>query len=259
MVIPDPVIPEVAPQPEAIEHLSGMVWNHDYWGNNTPIYDDETMTINVTNYSDGEVKYRSDWFTVSEGVYAMELSTAGTFADAELLIEERDTNGNIAYHSTLFGTEGTMSKTFTLAQESDISILIKLKNNGTLTINHISFTANDEEENGDTQVTSLTFATGEATGYGDEIIESQKDVFAFGEDIHFGVTADVDTSHTWRIEVWHDGNFWWGQDSSARNSQNHSFHSLIQTTHLSGTYTFKIFLDTGEGLEYVGEKNVDAN
>ena len=77
----------------------------------------------------------------------------------------------------------------------------------------------------------LIMNTGTSTNYGDGMIENLKDQFTVGEDVHFGISANVTVSHAWRIEAWHDGNFWWGQDSAMQNATTHSFlftHSICK-------------------------------
>lgn len=104
--------------------------------------------------------------------------------------------------------------------------------------------------------TNLTLVTGTVIGYRDGIVEGQIDNFNLNDTIHFGVFADVTISHTWRIEAYYNGNLWWGQTLENREALDHSFYFLNQTVTITGTFTFKVFLDAGNGLEQIDEKNI---
>ena len=247
---------------DTVNYLEYLSWNIDGWGqaHDVAIYNYNPLEIIVSNFTGGEAKFRSDWFTLEAGAYDINLQTTGGFTNAELLIEEDD-NGSISYHSTWLGSAGETNTTLTISGQREISVVLKLKSSGTLTVNNISLTGenNNNSNSSLNNYSNLTLATGTAIGYGEGIVEGQKDDFNLNETIHFGVFADVNVTHTWRIEAYHDGNLWWGQTSEERDSLNHSFYSLNQEVTVVGTYTFKVFLDTGDGLELIGEKSVTAN
>ena len=265
-----PISEEEQPFPEptnpAYDYLENVNWNVDGWGqaNDVGIYSYDPLQMEVSNFTGGEAKFRSDWITLDAGSYDINLQTSGNFTNAELLIEEDD-NGTISYHSAWLGSPGNTTLNLNLSGTRDISVVLKLKSSGTLTVNSISLMGEGAGNEGDEgnpgnsdNYANLTLATGTAIGYGGGTVEGQTESFQINDTIHFGVFAEVNVPHTWRIEMYHNNGDdpWWGQDSDSRDALAHSFHSLNQEVSTTGTFTFKVFMDIGNGFEYVGEKSI---
>jgi hypothetical protein len=185
---------------------------------------------------------------ISYGVYHYTV----VFSSGEISAEAMNANGEIVYNATASFPNLDITK----VTELKYWVYTTSDNNSWMKNLTFSFLRDDQEEVSVNNYSNLTLATGTAIGYGEGVVENQTDDFNVNDTIHFGVFADVTVPHTWRIEAYHNNDFWWGQNSDSRGALNHSFHSLNQEVTVSGTFTFKVLLDTGNGFEEVGEKSV---
>jgi PKD repeat protein len=224
-------------------------------------------TGTAIGYGDGTVEGQTDSFNVGDTIYF------GVFADVDVSHAWRIEvyqNGSLWWGQDSNSRDSLDHSFYSLNQEATVSGDYTFKvflggefvDEKSVVVGEDSGGSNPDPEpdpNTDPDTDNyfnLTLATGTAIGYGDGTVEGQTDSFNINDTICFGVFAGVDTAHQWRIEAYHNDDFWWGQDSDQRESSNHSFHSLNQEVTTSGTFTFKVFLDTGDGLAPIAEKSI---
>ncbi|MEA2007372.1 MAG: PKD domain-containing protein [Patescibacteria group bacterium] len=88
---------------------------------------------------------------------------------------------------------------------------------------------------------------------------NQKSTFNLGQYIHvLSRATEINVNHKWKIDIFHEDNYWWTMESPQRTATDDDFFSFSQEGHTAGTYTFKVHLITIDDSQLHWLQNVDA-
>lgn len=94
---------------------------------------------------------------------------------------------------------------------------------------------------------------------------NSKSVFHLNEDIYvLAEINEVSVDHRFKIEVYHDSIFWWANADESTSFTDvegvwgQSYDTLSQLAEEEGIFTFKVYLDIGQGYQFLEQKEVEV-